>query len=266
MKTMNLALPMQSLRFGFIVPADWDANPLTLAFRVRGCLGLALKKNCCFFDAHKTPCEGCDKRAVCHYGQSFEVLPAPSLTNMGKAGSMPHAWSLAVDLKGLRAEVCIRLIGLEIAHTPSWRAAIEKMSVPTYWLADTSDISCFSLSWRSITPVSVRKNGKEAKTYDDISASIAISVVQKMKMLASINGALMPDSFLTNPVCSHKSWHEGERFAFRHQKKQQIGGWMLDVVWQDVPEDWQPWLALALKLGVGRHTSFGLGRFETLKE
>jgi len=258
---VNTALPVKQLHFSFILPDNWEQQVLQVGFRLRGMMGLSLKKGCCFFDAQQTPCQDCRKRPHCHYGQSFESLQAPTIEGMGKTGSMPHAWALSVSLSGMRAQVTLTMAGMELAHEASWQAAIDALDLSVVWQQPTWFTQDFSYQWQAVTPLRLRLNGKPPRTEHEISKAVTASIVSKMKMLAALHGLSIPDARLPNPECKHAQWCELTRFAYRTHKKQNLNGWVLDITWpENLPPQWKPWLNLAVALGVGRQTSFGLGR------
>ena len=262
---MKTALAVKQLHFSFIIPDDWEKSVLQVGFRVRGMLGLALKTGCCFFDAQTTDCQGCVKRPHCHYGQSFETRQAVTIEGLGKAGSIPHAWALSLGLNGMRAQATLTMAGFEIAHQESWRSAIAALNLNIIWQPSTWFQQPFAYQWQAITPLRLRIKGKTPREHQDINKAVLTSIVSKMQMLAALHGTNIPESRLPLPECSHTQWCEINRFSFRTKKEQDLSGWLLDITWpQDLPSDWQPWLNLAMALGVGRQTSFGLGRLTPL--
>lgn len=258
------ALNTTHIDFTFILPQGWQRDPLQVAFRLRGVLGLSLKKNCCFFDAHATPCQDCPKRDVCHYGQSFETPQAVKIEGVGRVGSMPHAWSLAVDMQGLQVCASVILAGHELAFLKSWKAAITNIPYETHFCTCMHHEPAGSLQWQSITPVRLRHKGKTPTTEADVASALVSSVVQRCQALAALHQQQIPTAQLQPPVCSDLIWQEATRLSLRHKQTQKLGGWMMRIDWGEVDEAWLPWLQLTYALGLGRQTSFGLGRLQPL--
>jgi len=256
------ALTIRQLRFSWQRPAAWSGDLVAMGCRLRGSLGLALKSGCCFFDAKKTPCDGCLKRPYCHYGQAFEAPKAVQISGVGRMASLPHAWSLTVDQVGLHCEAHLNLAGMTLAHESSWRAAIEALPLEVVWQESIWINLPFSYTWQGVTPVRLRLKGKSPRTKAEVSQAIVTSIVSKSRMLALLHGQAAPEAFLAEPYCLALQWHEASRYAFREGEKQSLSGWLAHIRWPEtVPEAWLPWLQLSQVLGVGRQTSFGLGRF-----
>jgi len=261
---MILPLPLaaQSLAFTFSPPAKWHDDLLEMGFLVRGQLGLALAKGCCFYDAHCTHCDDCDKRAHCHYGQSFKTPQNIQCHSTIKTGCVPHLWALQIDRLGLQWHARLNLVGMEIAHINSWRAAITSMPFKTTIQESEWFDMPFSYIWHGVTPARLKFKGKTPKDELEACKALTTSIVSKSKMLAAMHGLSMPTDFLPEPACLNASWEKAQRFHHSSQKQQSMSGWLLDIAWaQDTPESWKPWLNLALFLGVGKQTSFAMGRF-----
>jgi len=265
--TLMPALAVQQLRFSFCLPHDWNKDLLQVGFRIRGSLGLALKQGCCFFDAKKTSCVGCLKRPHCHYGQSFETMQSMEIEGLGQVGSMPHAWGLSLQQKGIYTHGSIALAGMELAHLPSWKAAVERLPLaisllPMQWYQEP-----FLPYWQSLTPVRLRLKGKNPRNTDELASALCHSLVNKVRMLAAWHGITPPSERLPEPKCIEMTWCDTDRFSFRTGKPQSLSGFLVDIVWPDfTPESWKPWLQLLLALGVGRQSAFGLGRFSCRTE
>lgn len=259
---IQAALPIKALTFSFICPHDWDKNALQLAYRLRGVLGLALKQACCFFDAKSTVCEGCDKRAHCHYGQQFETPKNIYADGFGNMPSLPHAWRLSVDIVGVRVQASLTLAGMGLAYEASWKAVVECLPFQITWQTTSNKQVGVQNTWMSCTPLRLKLKGKVPNSERELAAAIANSIVSKSRMLAAWHGLDAPQDFLPEPKCHDMQWCDSSRYAFRTQEMQSMGGWLCRIEWaDDIPASWLPWLQLAYVLGVGKQTSFGLGRF-----
>jgi len=249
-----------ALRFFVDVPDGWTVDVLQLSVRLRGLLGYALKHQCCIYDAAVAECAGCNYRQQCHYGLSFESTGPVEIPGFGKIGSLPHAWSLKVDLIGLRVRCELLLIGVECQNVDSWVQVVEALPMPIHWLYPAVEGGNFSLLWDSLTPVRLRFQGKNPREHQ-VAAALSASVARKGRLLALLHEMDAPSSRLPEPVCTRLQWVEGERYSFRRQELQPMGGWMMRVEWPEtVAAEWIPWLGLIRLLGVGRQTTFGFGR------
>jgi len=254
------------LRCSFLLPDDWEQDILQIGFRLRGMLGLALKQGSCFFDARTTRCLACPRRAHCHYGQSFESMQSVHIDGLGKVGSMPHLWALQVQQLGLRVHVCLFVAGMELAHLPSWKSAIQTMPLNIVWQDEAWLSQGFQHQWLGVTPVRLRLKGKAPDKPEMLAKALLTSVVSKMKMISALHGIPLPSERLLEPDCTACQWCELSRFSLRTQQAQSMSGWLMNVHWSEhTPDAWKPWLNLALSLGVGRQTSFGMGRFSQLQ-
>jgi len=256
------ALDVKRMHFSFTCPEDWNRDVLALGCRLRGSLGLTLKTSCCFFDPKQTSCEGCHKRPHCHYGQSFESPQAVQVSGFGTMPSLPHAWALTVDLVGVRVAATLILAGMELAHEASWKASIEALNIAIQWHNETWFKADFSFDWQGLTPMRLRLNGKNPGADAELCTAVHHSIVSKTRMLAALHGTTIPTALLPEPACTQAQWCKASRYAFRTQKKQSMSGWLCHITWpDDTPKAWLPWLQLSYVLGVGKQTSFGLGRF-----
>jgi len=262
MPDIQSALSIKVLTFSFACPDDWDKQPLQLGYRLRGVLGLTLKQACCFFNDKKRPCEGCDKRAHCHYGQQFETPKNIYAEGFGNMPSLPHAWRLSVDIVGVRVQASLTLAGMGLAYETSWKAVIDVLPFEIIWQPSPSKQQKLQNTWLSCTPLRLKLKGKVPNSEPELAAAIANSIVAKSRMLAAWHGLDAPQDFLPEPTCHNMQWCESSRYAFRAQTMQSMGGWLCRIEWaDDIPASWLPWLQLAYVLGVGKQTSFGLGRF-----
>jgi len=260
-----MALPVRKLQFSFVPPQDWEQDILQIGFRLRGMIGLSLKYGCCFFNARNTPCNDCVKRVYCHYGQSFETVQSVAIEGVGKAGCMPHMWGLQLQQMGMRVQVSLNIVGMELAYQSSWHTAINALKLDVSWLDSQWEDHPFHERWQGLTPVRLRFNGKKPNNESEISRAMVSSIIAKSKMLSALHGLALPDEHLPEPVCVSAQWCEVSRFSLRTKSKQSMSGWLIDLDWsKDTPEAWKPWLNIYLSLGVGRQTSFGLGCFSTV--
>ncbi len=258
----NTALPVQTLTFSFSLPQGWHDEPLSVACRLRGALGLSLAKQCCFYDAQHTQCETCDKRPHCHYGQMFKTPQNMQLEQQLKVGCLPHTWSLEINQMGLLWQARLHLAGMAIAHAASWQHAIESLPFPLSWHGKTWWEEDFVHQWQSATPVRLKLQGRNPKGESELAEALVKSVVSKSKMLASMHHLDLPNTFIDAPSCTSHAWCEPKSFECGKRISKDVAGWMVSVAWaEDTPPDWLSWLNLAFVLGVGRQTTFGLGRF-----
>lgn len=258
----NTALPVKTLSFSFALPERWLDDSLSVACRLRGSLGLSLAKQCCFYDAQHTQCEGCDKRPHCHYGQTFKTPQNVQLEDNLKVGCLPHTWALEVEQSGQLWIAKIYLAGIAVAHAASWNAAIDKLPFAVIWNPESWWAGQFRHEWKSATPLGLKFRGKRPKNKREIEQAIVKSLVSKSKMLASMHHLDLPNTFIDAPFCSSHAWCEPKSFECGKRTGKDVAGWMVSVAWaEDTPLDWLPWLNLAFVLGVGRQTTFGLGRF-----
>lgn len=259
---MPTALPVQTLSFSFALPDGWHNEALSVACRLRGAIGLSLAKQCCFYDAHNTQCEGCDKRPHCHYGQSFKTPQNIQLGHQLKVGCLPHTWSLEVNQIGLIWQGKLHLAGIAIAHAASWQHAIETLPFAVSWHGEAWWEEGFSHQWCSATPARLKFQGRNPKGEEELAEALVKSVVSKSKMLASMHHLKLPEGFLNPPRCLDARWHVVPDFQCGKRSAKDVSGWLLRVSWnQDTCADWLPWLNLIFILGVGKQTTFGLGRF-----
>lgn len=258
-----LPLPLAALGFYFSPPGDWPGEPVAVAFRLRGTLGKIIRQRHCLFDAARTPCEGCEMRSGCFYGNGFETMPGVEIPGFGRLGAAPHGWSLHVDRAGHQWRAALWLLAGEIERAEVWRDAIAALPLAPAW-AEPPALESETLRWRSLTPVRLRLRGRNP-TREEAAEALAASVARKARMLAALHGADAPDSRLEIEDARVLGWVDVERFAFRHRRVERLGGWMLEAAWSERGgEDWRPWLTLIRALGAGRQTAFGLGRFGCL--
>jgi len=258
----NTALPVKTLSFSFALPKGWHHEPLSVACRLRGALGLSLAKQCCFYDAHHTQCEGCDKRAHCLYGQIFKTPQNMQLENQLKVGCLPHTWSLEVNQQGIMWQAQLHLVGIAIAHAASWQHTIESLPFSVNWQGETWWEQTFAQQWRSVTPARLKFAGRNPKGETELAEALVKSVVSKSKMLASMHHVQLPEAFLNVPRCTQASWHVESGFKCGQRSAKDVSGWIFSASWhQDTPPEWLPWLNLIFVLGVGKQTTFALGRF-----
>jgi hypothetical protein len=261
---MQRALPIhaQSIAFTFVPPNHWKDGVLEVACALRGLLGLTLAKACCFYDAHSTHCDDCDKRAHCHYGQSFKTPQNVQLGASIKVGCVPHLWSLQVDRIGVQWLAKLHIAGMERAHMLSWQDVIAALPMQVSMQKPQWYDASFAHIWNPVTPALLKLKGKSPRDGEAACKALQISIVSKSKMLAAMHGISIPEDRLPKPILLDASWHNMQRFRQRTQNMQDMSGWLLHVEWsKHTPEAWIPWLSLALVLGVGKQTSFGMGRF-----
>jgi len=262
MKPYPLSIHVSSIAFTFVPPEHWQEELLEVGCALRGALGLALAKACCFYDAHRTHCDACDKRAHCHYGQSFKTPQNIQLGASIKVGCVPHLWSLQVDRIGLQWSAQLHIAGMELAHMTSWQAAIAALPMQvSVQKTEWHDVS-FAYVWQAVTPALLKLKGKPPRDGEAACKALQISIVSKSKMIAAMHGVNIPEEMLPEPILLGASQHKMQRFRRHTQSTQDMSGWLLHVEWpKHTPEAWVPWLSLALALGVGKQTSFGMGRF-----
>jgi len=259
-----MPLPLKRLDFSFVPDARWGDDSLQIGFALRGALGLSLAKGCCFFNARAVQCDGCAKRAHCHYGQSFKTAHNIQLSDDLKVGCMPHAWSLHIDRVGMAWCASLKLAGFEVAYLASWQSAIQSLPLDVSLQHVAWEKPSLERVWSSLTPVRLKYRGRTPANADEAGMALLTSIVSKSKMLAAIHGLSLPDTRLANPKIINASWHKGTRMHQQTKKEQSMSGWLLEIVWpEDTSEVWQMWLWLASRLGVGKQTSFGMGRFHT---
>lgn len=254
-----MPLPLGALVFTFEPPGHWPAEPLAVAFRLRGMLGKHMREMHCLYDPAHTPCEGCDLRASCMYGSGFESPRDIRIPGFGRVGAAPRLWGLHVDRIGQQWKASLWLLGNELARAPDWHEAITTLPLPLAWMMP-EDVSPETLVWRSATPVRLRVAGRNPSP-EDLAQALAATVARKARMLAAMHHIAAPTTRLEVCEVRPHGWVDVERFAFRHGRTERLGGWMLDVRWPDDPGEWMPWLVMMRMLGVGRQVSMGFGRF-----
>lgn len=255
-------VPLGALSFFFDPPADWPVEPVAVAFRIRGVIGKRIRGMHCLYDSERTPCRGCAERPSCFYGSGFETLENVEITGFGRVGALPHEWSLAVDRIGQGWRVTLWLIGRETERAELWYEAIASLPFAVEW-TEAEDPARETRAWRSLTPVRLRVDGRNAGA-EELAQALAASIARRSRMLAAIHGLAAPESRLEVADLVPLGWIDVERYSFRHRRRELLGGWMLRVQWPDDVGDWEPWLRLARVVGAGRQTSFGLGRFAPL--
>lgn len=258
------AFPIElgSLAFFFEPPAGWPVEPVAVGFRLRGLLGKQIRRMHCLYDSERTPCRGCAERPDCFYGSGFETLENVEIPGFGRVGALPHAWSLAVDRIGQSWRATLWLVGEEIRRARLWHEAIEAMPLSIEWTV-ADDPAGETLRWRSLTPVRLRLEGRNADA-GKLGQALAAALARRMRMLAAMHGLAAPESRIEVADLVPRGWVDVERYSFRQQRRERLGGWMLNVSWPDDEPEWLPWLRLARVIGLGRQTSFGLGRFAPL--
>jgi len=259
---------LQKVKIPFIIdiPDDWSQNILHLSTRIRGMLGFNLKHQSCVYDAATSECSHCNFRQQCHYGLSFEASEPMSIKGFGKVGSLPHPWSLKVDFSGMQVRCELLLLGFECSNIESWLEVISLLPLPTHLLCSSVESTPDSLQWLSLTPVRLRLNGKNPRKHQ-VADALSAAVARKARLIAILHEIKQPESRLPVPTCSDLKWIESDRYSFRKEKFQPMGGWMLKAQWEeDLPIEWYPWLNLISMVGIGRQTTFGYGRMTCLNE
>jgi len=259
----ELPLPLGAFRFTFIPPTDWSDDGMAAAFRLRGLLGKGMRLSHCIFDAASTPCEDCQVRKQCFYGNGFEASGNCTIEGFGRVGSLPHFWSLHVGRLGLGWRGTLWLLGHEVERAEQWSQALEQTGLNLQWLPHAEEPG-ETLSWQAVTPVRLRVNGRNPVA-QNLGEAISAACARKVRMLAALHGLEAPEGRLPVPSCESGPWVDVERYAFRRGRTETYGGWMPRINWpDDLSHEWRTWLALLRRLGIGRQTSFGFGRFVCL--
>ncbi|RME86619.1 MAG: CRISPR system precrRNA processing endoribonuclease RAMP protein Cas6 [Zetaproteobacteria bacterium] len=258
------ALPLAAGELRWLIPAP-AADPLAIGVRARGLIGRALKALHCRLDPDASACAGCAFRAECLYGTSFEPPEGVVLPGFGRVGALPHAWSLAVDIRGLGCVLRLRLVGFECANAAHWAEAVAR-AFTAQPLAQLDGAALpMSLHWRAITPMRLRYRGRTPRA-EELPQAIAHATARRAKMLAAMHGIASPTARLPEPRVEDAAWIEAERFRARTQSVQPMGGWVTTIHWPEAtPEAWRPWLGIVRFLGLGRQANFGFGRLIALE-
>ena len=145
---------------------------------------------------------------------------------------------------------------------------------PVPVIRDIPKASGSSCRWRTVTPLRLRSEGKPVDHLGLVPRDIALPVLRRLMLLVNHYGN--PDHFHVHPHMNNSAcllrftscdlkWKRLQRYSSRQSTTHSISGLMgvVGIDFSDAPE-WGPILAWAPAIHVGKATSMGLGRVETV--
>jgi len=294
---MRLAyLPVQALLSG--IPRSWCDE--TLTFMLRSVIGKELRGMSCVFK--KKECTSCLLAAQCLYARLFEsVIDKDSCILPGRDRAS-HPFTLFGEPTEQMVRLHLLLMGEAVDFFPHFYVALTRagecgigrerhpFQVKSLSSGDDSlfldrgavtyrylrrewrlekNAGTDGEPWREITiefisPVRVKREGRLATELSY--RAFLEAVVRRMTILCGLygEGEAPPFSFFEQKEeTAHLGWWESKRWSARQQREMMLGGLigMLRVRGRFSPLE-RSLLTAAVLFGVGKNTSFGLGRIK----
>ncbi len=166
-----------------------------------------------------------------------------------------------------------RLLGIRPANNRHQNQAPDT-DYPAPIMQGIPQVSGSECSWRISTPLRLRSGGKPVDHRKLVPGDIAMPILRRLLLLVEHYGdpnqfPMLPDmsrkAGMLRFTCCSLHWKRLQRYSSRQSTTHSVSGLMgvVGLEFTDVPE-WGPILAWAPVIHVGKATSMGLGRVDTI--
>lgn len=120
----------------------------------------------------------------------------------------------------------------------------------------------FKMELKALSPVRLRHQGKEPAQPSPI--LLWRAAIRRVRGIAASLGVELPNPKVVHPYSKEPlGWEMVDQYRWSTTQKRKIpaGGYMGEVVLDNLPAEHLPWWTLASSLGIGKLATFGMGAF-----